>query len=159
MPRKGLVAAVIVLLGLGSLVPAQLGAAPAAAPAAASANLNSPLGTNSDYFRYYSSELLFQDAFKQSRQWLTRCIPGQQPDCTGANSFDTGEEALLDLDADGSVRSLPRPQDPPIYWFVATTMFNFLSGHYPPGQYVVLYDGTGTIVYSGDATKNIALSA
>jgi hypothetical protein len=145
-------AAAILLVGLGSLGPAQLSAQ-------SSSNTTSSLGTNTDFFRWFSGEWVFVDAFKQSRQWLTQCITGQQPDCTASNAFDTGEEALLDKDSDGWVRSLPRPQDAPIYWIVGTMMFQNIAGHYPAGQYVVLYDGQGTIVYSGDATKNNALSA
>src|SRR5262245_13768513 len=104
MRQRFLLVATIVLVGLADLGPAPL-AAQSATP-----NASSPLGTNTDFFRWFSGEWVFQDAFKQSRPWLTQCITGQQPDCTVGNAFDTGEEGLLDLDANGWVRSLPRPQ-------------------------------------------------
>lgn len=150
---------VVVLVGLTGQGAAWSPGAAAAPAEQLAPNAVSPLGTNTDFFRWFSSEWVFVDAFKQSRPWLPQCVPNQQPDCTFVNSFDTGEGASLDLDTNGWVRSLPRPQDPPIYWLVGTRMFENIDGHYPAGQYVVLYEGQGTIVYSADARRNAALSS
>ncbi|MCK6546148.1 IPT/TIG domain-containing protein [Myxococcota bacterium] len=122
-------------------------------------NATSPMGTNLGQLRYWSSEWVFTDAFKQSSEWITGCVANAQPDCAWQTAWDTGEEELLDLDADGWVRSLPAPGDWPTYWTVRTVMFHDIDGRYPAGQYVVLYDGEGTISYSGSATKNVAASA
>lgn len=118
-------------------------------------NAASPLGVNIAYVADWASQLPFIDGFKSSRSWITQCDAGVQPDCTG---WDTGEAHLLDLDAHGWVRSLPRPEDPPRYWYVATLLFWGLDGHYPAGDYVVLYDGEGLIEYGAAATRNAALS-
>ena len=125
---------------------------PVASPA--SMNLTSPLGTNLWFFRNWVSEYSMIDAFKQSQAWIPQCQP---PDCA-VGIWDTGESALFDLDSNGWVRSLPALADPPTYTSVATQMFNGFGANYPGGQYIVLYDGAGTLVYSGDAVKNNALS-
>ncbi|MCK6545423.1 IPT/TIG domain-containing protein [Myxococcota bacterium] len=121
-------------------------------------NYTASLGSVLHMFKHWTSEFAFVDAFKHSRPWLTQCNL-LDPQCTASNTWDTGEAALLDLDPDGWVRSLPAPSDAPIYTAVGTTMFTDLAGHYPAGQYVVLYEGEGTIVYSAAATKNNALSS
>jgi hypothetical protein len=123
------------------------------APVASSLNITSPLGTNVWFFRDWVSEWSMVDAFKQSRAWIPQCM-----DVCAPTIWDTGESALLDLDANGWVRSIPAPSDPPTYTSVATTMFGGAGSHYPAGQYIVLYDGEGTIVYGNDAIKNNALS-
>jgi hypothetical protein len=114
------------------------------------------IGTNLSPVVDWSSEWPFVDAFKTSRAWLTQCNSWQQSDCLAG--WDTGEEHLLDLDSSGWVRSLPAPTDSPQYWFVGTLMFRGLKGHYPAGQYVVLYDGEGTLAYDFDAKKDTTAS-
>ena len=115
------------------------------------ANVSSPLGTNLDFPTYWSSERPFVDAFKLSRPWVTSCA-----DCQ-PNVWDTHEASALDLDDKGWVRTLPPPSDPAVYTSVVTTMFTGIGGHYPAGQYIVLYDGQGTMQWTG-ATRNAALS-
>ena len=111
-------------------------------------NQMSPLGSNLSGIADWSSEWVFIDAFKAARAWI--------PQRSGV--WDTGEAALLDLDAQGWVRALPRPEDAPQFEFVGTLLLRELNGHYPAGQYTVLYDGEGTINYGFDARKNVALS-
>ncbi|MBI5840909.1 MAG: S-layer homology domain-containing protein [Chloroflexi bacterium] len=133
--------------------------------AATPPNNTSPLGTNSDFMVYWASEWEFVDAFKSSRPWISQCnvIPNPpqttQPDCTWGNAWDTGESNQIDLDPDGWVRSLPAPEDAPIFWIVGTTMFGGnTNGHYPSGQYILLYDGEGTLEYGYDAAFDASLS-
>ncbi len=121
------------------------------------ANHASPLGTNLDGVVDYSTSYNFIDAMKQSRGWITQ-------DTTGSGVFDTGDEACLDLDARGYLRSLaPVAANPgcdtPSYNAVAT-LFSFgdFGGHYPGGRYVVTYDGSATISYFFAAHRNVALS-
>lgn len=121
------------------------------------ANHASPLGTNLDGVLDWSSSYNFVDAMKQSREWIT-----QNP---GAGIWDTGDEACLDLDAYGNLRSLaPVLANPgcsaPNYTAVATLFFfGDFAGHYPSGQYLVTWEGTASISYDFAATRNAALSA
>jgi hypothetical protein len=119
-------------------------------------NSATKIGTNLASVADWASEWPFVDAFKASRSWIPQCNSWQQSDCV--SGWDTQEYNLLDLDAYGWVRSLPAPQDNPQYWFVGTLMFRGLAGHYPAGQYTVLYDGAGTLEYSFDAKKDALAS-
>lgn len=113
------------------------------------------IGTNIASIRGWSSQLPFLDAFKSSRKWVTQC-DRNAPGCTG--EWSTNEFDQLDLDEHGWVRSLPAPEDPPKYTQVVTLMLDGIAGRYPGGQYVVLYEGEGTIEYAFDAEKDEALS-
>lgn len=145
------------LLALPALT--ALALSPSTARAQQAPSYTSGLGTNLHFFKDWAEEWSTTDAFKASRPWVTQCELGHgQADCTAPLTGDTGEAALLDLDAQGWVRSLPAPEDAPIYWRVQTRMFTGVTD-YPAGQYVVLYDGEGTMEYGGDATKNVTLSA
>ncbi len=96
----------------------------------------------------------FVDAFKSSHQWITQCNP---KDLGCSKSWDTHEFAQLDLDDNGWVKSLPKPEDSPEYTRVSTVLFKSV-GKYTGGQYLVLYDGEGSIEYRFDATKDNAAS-
>ncbi|HHJ18700.1 MAG TPA: hypothetical protein ENJ84_02535 [Gammaproteobacteria bacterium] len=104
-------------------------------------NINSPMGINSNYVTDWTPEWVFVDAFKKARPWISGTLGG---------AWDNGE--TLDLDTDGWVRSLQPNQ------VARTLMFRSQNGHYPSGQYTVLYDGQGRIAYSGDARLNTILS-
>jgi len=112
------------------------------------------LGTNLHGIADWSTQLPFLDAFKFSRQWITQCKRGE-PGCSG--SWSTNEYEKLDLDEYGWVKSLPAPEEPPEYTRVGTLMFRDVE-RYPGGQYLVTYEGEGTIEYQGDATKDEAAS-
>lgn len=114
------------------------------------------LGTNLDGVTDYSPQLPFTDLFLISREWFTQCQQGVDPGCTSAKSWDTGEAAQLDTDAQGWVRSLPAPSAAPVYTSVAT--YWDLPQEFPSGRYVVLYEGRGTIEYGLGATKVPELS-
>jgi hypothetical protein len=121
------------------------------------------LGTNLDAVVDFSPQLPFIDLFKASRPWY-----GQAD-----GTFDTNESNLLDLDAQGWVRSLNvRPGVAtlvaPRFTRVCTLLMSMgpVSGGpvagqlpYPAGQYVVRYEGQGSISYGLAARKNEALSA
>ena len=107
-----------------------------------------PMGMNIDSITYYSAEQALLDRFKSTGPWIT----------SSSGTWDTGEEALLPLDANGWVTSFPAVAH------TFTTILkpiNFIgaSYYYPPGKYVVLYDGEGTITYSLDAIKDDVASA
>ncbi len=141
--RRALFIGVLLSFSLLGLAPLSVMAQP---------NVNSPLGVNFTFFRNAVSEWSSLDTFKQSRPWI--------PQCASCNPFvvDTGESNLLDLDANGWMRSLPQSQDPPLFDSVATLMLDGIAGHYPAGQYIVLYDGEGTMFYEYDAVKDQSLS-
>jgi hypothetical protein len=126
---------------------------PARAASADNAVGQLALGTNLAGIADWSSQIPFLDAFKFSRRWITQC--DDQPDCN--STWDTEEFDKLALDEHGWVKSLPTPADPPKYTQVATLLFRDLK-QYPGGQYVVLYDGEGTIDYQFDGKKDEAAS-
>ena len=114
---------------------------------------NLGLGTNLSGIADWSTQIPFIDGFKSSRSWITKCRAEEA--CSSV--WSTEEADKLDLDSHGWVKSLPAPTDPPQYSRVATLLYNGLS-RYPGGQYVVLYDGEGTIDYDFDAKKDVAAS-
>ena len=119
---------------------------------AAIAQANGPtLGTNLAGVNYYSSEQPFLNVFLNASGWIT----------SNAATWDTGEEQYLQLDANGWVTSLAGANGHAVNFTVVSMLLqrNFAAPYYPSGQYVVLYDGSGTLSYSFDAVKNVALSA
>jgi hypothetical protein len=104
----------------------------------------------------YSPQLPFVDIFKSSREWFTQCQVGNDPGCTSNNSWDTGESALLDLDAAGWVRSLPSRSAAPVFTSAAT--YWDIPAQFPSGTYIVLYAGEGTIEYGLGASFDASRS-
>lgn len=125
-------------------------------------NINSPAGTNTIDVRYWQTRWLFLDAMKRSSEWLTQCADWMPDGCQPeqpANGWNTLEQDQLDLDENGWVRSLPTADDNNVqYRWVSKVMFLDAKARYPAGQYIVLYDGEGTLAYDLDAVKNEALS-
>jgi len=121
---------------------------------AQSANNSSAMMTNLSGVSQYTVEFPFMDFFKgqmnnndANANRLQRVWTTYIPNVTG----DTGEEASLKLDANGWPLSVPQAGSK----FTAL-LTHFATGtsapwYYPAGQYVVLYDGTGTLTYEFDA--------
>lgn len=107
------------------------------------------LGTNLSGIADWSTQMPFINAFKSSRPWITQCGETDS-DC----GWSTKEEDQLDLDEAGWVRSLPTESDDPRYTQVGTLLFRGVED-YPGGEYVVLYDGRGTLRYSYDAKQRV----
>jgi hypothetical protein len=117
------------------------------------------LGTNLEGVEDFSSVYPFTDFFKQSRPWVSGAQPGCTPPATpGASCFDTLQGAQLDLDGDGWVRSLPPCPAAPGAFCMARTVINSSGADYPAGTYLVLFDGSGTLTYSGGASRNAGAS-
>jgi hypothetical protein len=125
---------------------------PGNAIAATPANAHSPLGLDLDGVTYYSPEQPFLNIFKTAGAWVTG----------SGSTYDTGEEAYLQLDANGYPTTLSAssadPHAPQLFTHVGVILLNNLPnsnfGSGPPyraGNYVVLYDGQGTLVYTLDA--------
>jgi hypothetical protein len=128
---------------------------------ATSENAQSPVGMNLQNVNYYSPEQPFIDIFKTSgvaqgstSGWITHN--------TQTNSWDTGEEAYLQLDANGYPTTLAAsaddPHSPQLFNSVALLVLKGLPNSnggrglpYPAGQYVVRYDGQGTLDVGFDA--------
>lgn len=112
------------------------------------------LGINVGSMGKLSSSIPFTDIFKISRGWFTSCEYDWRakrpidPGCEAKKSLNSQEQKMLDLDGNGWVRSLPTPQDSPIFTSVTST-WN-LSDRFPTGRYVVLYDGEGRMKITGD---------
>lgn len=87
------------------------------------------MGENIDEVSYWDA-WYFVDAFKGSNNWIN----------------SDGSSTPIDTDASGWVRSLRSGQS------VNTIIFSDLNP--PQGQYIVLYEGEGTIEYSGYAVKD-----
>ena len=129
------------------------------APAATSANASSPLGMNLMPVSYWSPAQPFLDVFKTSAVsaatpigWVTHTD----------STWNTHEEAYLQLDRDGYPRTLKAssadPHSPQLFTSVGLLLLRNLPRanagtglSYRPGRYVVLYEGQGTLTYSLDA--------
>ena len=94
-----------------------------------------PLALNLAGVVDWSTELVFHDAFKTARPWISQ-----------AEGRPWGQGGPLDLDARGFVRSLKPGQAAEALLFVDQ------DGHYPPGDYVCTWAGDGTLSFSGAAT-------
>ena len=120
----------------------------------------SGIGMNLGMMNTTSPEIASIDLMKRGGAWYTGCTASSTTSCSNftgsARAFDTLEEAKLDLDAQGWIKSLPAASDTSVKYRFATTTLS--SGTVPDGKYVVRYDGTGTIAYSGVAKKVTAES-
>jgi hypothetical protein len=120
----------------------------------------SGVGINLTGISPYSAEMPTIDLMKKASPWLTQCTPGGN--CadfrSGASGYDTLEEAQLDLDPNGWVKSLPSASDATLKFRTVMTKLAE-SAVQQAGNYTVLYDGSGTIAYSGAGKKVAALSS
>jgi hypothetical protein len=105
------------------------------------------IGTNLALISDWSTQLPFIDAFKSSRAWT-----GQVPE---EYIWNTGEEDKIFESENGWVKSLPSDTQ---YTSVGTLMYREMDGEYQGGQYIVLYNGEGTIEYGYDAQKDESAS-
>jgi hypothetical protein len=130
------------------------------AQAATAANARSPLGLNLGAVNYYTPEQPFLNVFKTTGTnasnpaggWITH----------SAGSWDTSEEAYLQLDANGFPTTLTAsasdPNRPQLFTQVCTLLlFNLPQSNagtglpYRAGNYIVNYDGRGAMSYGFDA--------
>lgn len=151
--RKALSFAFAVVLAAGFLF---TGRATAESPA----NAKSPLGVDLAGISYWSSEQPFLNIFK------TTGVSKETPAgwITHSNTqWDTGEEAYLQLDTNGYPTTLKAdssdPNSPQKFTSVGVLVLRGLPNSnggtglpYQPGNYVVLYDGEGTLSFGFDAT-------
>jgi hypothetical protein len=97
-------------------------------PVSAAPPAKAPLGINLGGIASYNPQWSFTDAFKMARPWISQC-----KGC----GWDKG--GPLDLSPEGWVQSLP-----PDHW-AETILLDGASR--PVGEYVILYEGEGTITF------------
>lgn len=97
-------------------------------PVATPSRATAVMGTNLSVIADWSSEVATGDVFKNARAWFS------------GSDAQWQDEAPLDLDDQGWVRSLDPGQ-------VARTIMLSDGVRYPPGDYVVSHEGTGTLEY------------
>ena len=129
-------------------------------PTSSAAAARTGIGMNLGMLTSTSPEIASIDLMKRSGAWYVGCNQATSASCAGftgtARAFDTLEEDKLDVDAQGWIRSLPANTNTSVKFRYATTVLS--SGIAPDGKYVIRYDGTGTMNYSGMATKVLAES-
>lgn len=93
------------------------------------------MGTNLNGPADWNTEVPFVDVFRLSRAWISQ-----------RRGEGWGKGPALALDAKGWVTRL----EPGC--FAETPLCTITGGHYPAGQYTVLYEGTGKLEFGGSAT-------
>lgn len=86
-----------------------------------------PIGVNLNGIADWSTELPFVDVFKTARKWDSQ-----------REGADFGQGGALNLTSEGHIASFQPRQ-------YASTLMLDNGGHYPEGQYVLLYDGQGKL--------------
>jgi hypothetical protein len=133
LPLKSLLLSLTLLLFLLTPALAQPASSPPPAPS------QTTLGMNISGLYDWSTELPFVDAFKLARPWTSQ----QQ----GARY---GQGPRLDMDPQGNVKALPAG-----VWAEAP-MFSFPQpGHYPAGDYLLLYEGKGKFEFAHTKAASI----
>ncbi len=119
----------IIPLALSALFVLNPPAIQAAEPAVE--NRQAPLAINLSGVVDYSSEMPFVDVFKHARTWIPQ-----------AEGKPWGQGEPLELDEHGWIKRLAPGQ-------YATTLMCVADGH-PPGRYICLYEGSGTLDFQGN---------
>jgi len=123
-------------------------AAPYEARGATSLNAQSAMGINLGAVTYYTTEQPFINSFATSQGWITHSNA----------TWETNEERYINLDAKGWPISLSSTNESTKQQFNSVGVMFLVgmpptaNGFYAAGQYVVLYDGQGTLTYGSDAT-------
>ncbi len=99
-------------------------------------NPNAHLGVNLGNVSDFDPSAPFVDVFKTARSWISQDLVG--------GGWDNG--LPIHTDADGWITSLEPGQA------VAALMMVGVTGVYPAGEYICLYDGQGTIEFRDDAS-------
>jgi hypothetical protein len=100
-------------------------------------NDDAPMGTNLEAIDDAARSVVFTDVMRTARDWIPQNVPFD-------GTWNTGDP--LNLGPDGWPASLDPGKA------AATVLMNGQQGNYPAGQYVCLYDGTGSVAFRGDAT-------
>lgn len=93
-----------------------------------------PLGINLAGITDWSSEIVFVDAFKPARTWISQ-----------AKGKPWGKGGPLDVNERGEVRSLQEGQ------YAETVVWTNFGDRFPQGKFICLYSGEGDLDFTGDA--------
>ncbi|HEX6364121.1 MAG TPA: hypothetical protein VFZ93_14285 [Albitalea sp.] len=126
--------------------------------AAPAPGARSGLGINLEQPTYWQSDWPFINEMKRAGGWSTRCEGWADANCSnfkpGASASDTLEQDKVLWDENGYARRLPAANDTTVkYRQLSALLFQGDGGSHPAGRYVVLYDGDGTLEYSGAGRK------
>lgn len=119
--------------------------------AATNANASSPLGINLNGVSYFTPEQPFLDVFKTNAGFSTNTSSGAE----------TNEEQYLNLDSNGWPKTLTSVNEPGAQKFAQLQILLLRSTStplYASGQYIVRYQGEGTITYQFDGVKDTSQS-
>lgn len=107
------------------------------------------VGMNLESIVDWSPAWTFTDAFKASRPWINQVFNTS----TWGTSWDAPTAPLLDVAADGTVRSLRRWTENGVEFRqqAATLLFRDIDAAYPAGRYVAEWDGSGEVRFDFDA--------
>lgn len=107
------------------------------------------VGMNLEAIVDWSPAWVFTDAFQASRPWINQVFNTS----TWATSWDAPTAPPLDVDADGTVRSLRSWSENGVAFRqqAATLLFREIDGAYPSGRYVAEWDGSGEVRFDFDA--------
>lgn len=100
-------------------------------------NNGSKVGVNVADFTYYSSEVVFTNAFRGCSEWIPQLVTG--------GPWNTG--ATIAQRADGYPASLTSGQA------AASLVYAGMGNRYPGGEYVALWDGDGDVELRWDANE------
>jgi hypothetical protein len=105
------------------------------------AQISRPIGTNLTGIVDYSTEFVFVDVFKQSREWIAHEISSGSPWSSGVH---------IPLNSQGYPLEIPYHDgiNPP-QGIRTLLFFGDLAGIYPGGNYRFMASGTGQISFSG----------
>ncbi|KPA17863.1 hypothetical protein MHK_001928 [Candidatus Magnetomorum sp. HK-1] len=102
-------------------------------------NINSPLGTNLDFFSSYSPAWILVDIYPKTRQWTSSI-------CDSDDGWNKGSK--LNQDENGWITSLPENT------CADTMVMDNMNGRYPSGTYVIYWEGSGEFNVWYDAGYN-----
>ncbi len=100
------------------------------------AQVNKPIGINLSFVNDYSTELVFTDAFKQSRFWISANADNSGPWSTGIDIPLNNKGFPIQIPYDNGVDA---PQK------VRTLLLWDIGNAVPTGQYRLLVEGTGQV--------------
>lgn len=104
------------------------------------------IGTNLGGLADWGTEVAFVDMMRTSRQWYTKDIGNPNPD------FDSGMASHLSYRSDGYPTHIPQSISESDYNQKIVTIWAITDG-WEPGNYVILFDGTGTLNFWGNYTN------
>jgi hypothetical protein len=100
-----------------------------------------PLGMNLEVVSPNASQIIFVDVLKRSLDWISFNWP---------NNFAGDTGVPIPPAPNGYPLQLPYSPDPSIpTQAVATPIFQQMQGHYPAGDYTLIFEGSGILGISG----------